>query len=215
MPERERFKAVLFDKDGVLIDSLETCLSAFNDTLRLYGKRELTKEEFLREFWGTKAEVNLARIFKDLKKNQRKTIVDNYMERRMELGYSTKLYQHAVPVLEALRGRYKLGLITNTIRDVAVKILRDLEIIGYFDVIVGGDEGKPKPGSDLILKACRMLGVHPEESIFVGDTSADIQAGKAAGCKTVLVSTSILRKELEKIENIIVIDDLKEILKIV
>lgn len=213
-PESEKFKAVLFDKDGVLIDSIDTCFSAFNETLRHYGKSELTKEEYLREFWGTKAEVNLARIFKDLTDSERKEIVDHYMERRMGLGYSTRLYPTVIPILEALKGRYKLGLITNTIRDMAVKLLRDFEILRYFDVIIGGDEGRPKPEPDLILKACRILGVHPEESIFVGDTLADIQAGKAAGCKTVVVSTSIPRKELEKIESIVVIDDLKEILKI-
>lgn len=205
----------MFDKDGVLIDSLDTCFSAFNETLRHFGKSELARDAYIEEYWGTKAEFNLARIFNDLPDSERKEIVDYYMERRMELEDYTRLYPSAILVLEALKGRYKLGVITNTIKDVATKILKDFEILKYFNVVIGGDEGRPKPAPDLILKACKILGVQPEESIFVGDTSADIQAGKAAGCTTVIVSTSIPRDELENIEGIVVIDDLNEIIKIV
>jgi HAD superfamily hydrolase (TIGR01509 family) len=211
---RDKFRAVLFDKDGVLIDSLNTCFLAFNETLRHYGKSELKKEEYLRGFWGTKAEINLDKIFINLTEIERKEIVDYYMRRRMELGNLTKLYTKVIPILEALKRKYKLALVTNTLREMAVKLLLNFEILRYFDVVVGGDEGKPKPAPDLILRACRMLGVHSEESIFVGDTLVDIKAGKEAGCKTIIVSTSIPRRELEKIESIGVIYNLEELLKL-
>lgn len=210
----EKIYAILFDKDGVLIDSIDTCFSAFNETLRYYGESELTREGYLKECWGIKAEVNLNRIFKDLPENERREIFEHYMRRRMELEDSTRLYPDAIPVLEALRRRYKLGVITNTIKDAAIKLLRDFEILKFFAVVIGGDEGRAKPAPDLILKACEILRVQPEETVYVGDTLTDIRAGKAAGCRTVIVSTSIPREELEYIKNITVIDDLKEILKI-
>jgi len=208
-------KAILFDKDGVLIDSIDTCFSAFNETLRYYSENELTKEDYIRECWGKKAEVNLAKIFKDVPEDERNRIVKHYIERRMELNFHTRLYPNVIPVLEALSGRYSLGVITNTLKEMAIKILNHFNIYGYFDVVVSGDEGRPKPAPDLILKACKIICVQPEASYFVGDTMADVQAGKAAGCKTIILSTSIQREELEEFDEIIVIDDLIEILKII
>ena len=208
-------KAILFDKDGVLIDSIDTCFSAFNETLRYYSENELTKEEYIRECWGKKAEVNLAKIFKDVPEDERNRIVKHYMERRMELNFHTRLYPNVIPILEALSGRYQLGVITNTLKDMTIKILNHFNIYGYFDVVVSGDEGRPKPAPDLILKACKLICVQPEASYFVGDTMADVQAGKAAGCKSIILSTSIQRETLVEFDDIIVIDDLIKILKII
>ena len=209
------FKAVLFDKDGVLIDSIDTCFSAFNETLRYYGENALAKEDYIKECWGKTAEVNLAKIFKDVPEDERNSIVKHYMERRMELNFHTRLYPNVIPVLEALSGRYILGIITNTLKDMAIKLLNHFSISRYFDVVVSGDEGRPKPAPDLILKACKLICVQPEASYFVGDTMADVQAGKAAGCKTIILSTSIQREELVEFDDILVIDDLIEILKII
>jgi HAD superfamily hydrolase (TIGR01509 family) len=137
------------------------------------------------------------------------------MERRMELNIHTRLYPNVIPILEALSGRYQLGVITNTQKDMTIKILNHFNIYGYFDVVVSGDEGRPKPAPDLILKACKIICVQPEASYFVGDTMADVQAGKAAGCKTIILSTSIQRETLVEFDDILVIDDLIEILKII
>lgn len=208
------FKAILFDKDGVLIDSIDTCFSAFNETLRYYGENVLTKEDYIREYWGKKAEVNLAKIFKDIPEDERNRIVKHYMKRRMELNFHSKLYPNVIPVLEALSGRYILGVITNTLKDMTIKILNHFNISKYFDVVVSGDEGRPKPAPDLIQKACKIVGVQPETSYFVGDTMSDVQAGRAAGCKMIILSTSIQRERLEEFDDVIVIDDLNEILKI-
>ena len=117
------FKAILFDKDGVLIDSIDTCFYAFNETLRYYGENALTKEDYIRECWGKKAEVNLAKIFKDVPEDERNRIVKHYMERRMKLNFHTRLYPNVLPVLEALSGRYSLGVITNTLKDMTIKIV--------------------------------------------------------------------------------------------
>ena len=47
---KKKYKAVLFDKDGVLIDSLDTCHLAFNETLKNYGKKEISKNKYKKEF---------------------------------------------------------------------------------------------------------------------------------------------------------------------
>jgi HAD superfamily hydrolase (TIGR01509 family) len=134
------------------------------------------------------------------------------MDRRTIHDNRTNLYTSVLPVLESLKNRYQLGVITNTIKEAAIKLLQDFEILEYFNIVIGGDEGRPKPAPDLINKACEQLNIQPSETLFIGDTLADIGAGKAAGCHTFIVSTSIPRDELEKVEEIKAIDDLKEIL---
>jgi phosphoglycolate phosphatase len=120
-----------------------------------------------------------------------------------------------MPVINVLKNKYKLGVITNTDTDIAIKILKKFRILEYFDVVVGGDIINPKPSPDPIIKACNFFMIKPEETLFIGDTLTDIKAGKAAGSKTVIITTSKKRDEIEGIKDIIVFNDLIEILKIV
>ena len=203
-------EAIIFDKDGVLIDSMETCLTAFNTMLEHYGKRPIGKEEYRKRFWGIKASENIKNIFKGARKDRLEEIADYYRERRRELEHKTKLYPSVIPLLNSLKGKYKLAVVTNTERDVAKEILARFGIIKYFEVIVGGDDAKPKPAPDPALKACDLLGVEPGDAMYIGDTDADIGTAKSAGCVLVVVTNSKTRKELAGVEAII-IDDLREV----
>ena len=210
----KKYKAILFDKDGVLIDSMETCLRAANDTLERYGLRPWTTEEFRKNWWGIRADLTIGKLLKDVPDSKKKEIFEHYQKKRKEFQHLTKLYPSVTPVLKALKGKYRLGVITSTFRPVALRLLKDFGISEYFDVVVGGEEAKPKPAPNPILKACDKLGVMPAEAVFIGDTTMDIEAGKAAGCTTIIITTSKTRKELKDVKNITIIDDLKELTEI-
>jgi HAD superfamily hydrolase (TIGR01509 family) len=209
-----RYRAVIFDKDGVLINSFETVYSAMNKALTHYDYDSLAREEFRKEWWGIRADDNIERKLR-ISRERALEIFDLYKQKRKELDQMTKLYPNVKTVLSRLDGDYGMGVVTSTNREIAIKLLEDFEIFGFFDVIVGGDETTPKPAPDALLKACNELGVEPEETIFIGDTDADIGAGQSAGCTTVIVTTSKTRDELDKVEGIIVIDDLEDILELV
>lgn len=209
--EAEKFKAVLFDKDGVLIDSMDMYLRAFDETLKRYGAGSLSRERFAREFWGIRAELNINKLFKDSPESKRKEIYGYYEKKRAGFENLVKIYPSTVEILAALREKYKLGIITSTNKKLALKLLKDFGILKYFDVVVGGDEAEPKPSPDSIFRACKFLGTRPKEALYVGDTDADIGAGKAAGCMTVIITTSKTREELKNIKGILIIDDLKEL----
>ena len=89
--KNKKFKAIFFDKDGVLLDSVNDCLSAFNDTLKHYGEKELNKDEYLKEYLGFKAESNINKIFNYSTKIERKKILYHYMKKRAENKDTTKL----------------------------------------------------------------------------------------------------------------------------
>lgn len=210
----QKYKAILFDKDGVLIDSIDMYLRAVNETLKHYGKKELSKKKFQKEFWGIRFDVNVRRVFKGLPESKIKEILEYYKKKRKEFEGLIKLYPSTISVLKALKGKYKLGIITSTFKDLTIKFLKDFELLKYFDIVVGGDEARPKPEPDPIIKACKILEVKPEDTLYVGDTMPDIKAGKAAGCTIVMVATSMTREELKDVEGILIIDDLKELKEI-
>jgi HAD superfamily hydrolase (TIGR01662 family) len=105
---------------------------------------------------------------------------------------SGRAFPHAVEVLEELRGRYKLGLVTNTRLDMTVEgireILREAEVPDVFDVIVvSGELGVSKPDPGIFGVALEGLGVEPGEAVMVGNmVSTDVFGGNRAGMKTVL-----------------------------
>jgi HAD superfamily hydrolase (TIGR01509 family) len=208
------FQAVIFDKDGVLINSFDTVFSAMNEALTIHGNGKLTREEFRKEWWGIRADLNIEKKL-GVTREEALEIFEYYKQKREELEGLTKLYSGVEMVLEELEGDYGLAVVTSTFRDVAVELLKGFGISDFFDIVVGGNETTPKPAPDSILKACEEMEVRPVDAIYVGDTDPDIEAGKSAGCTTVIVTTSKTREELEEVEDIIIIDDLREILEVV
>lgn len=215
--KRQKYKAVLFDKDGVLLDSFNTVFKGVNEARKHYGLSPLTKQEFIDQCWGKRATVEM-NVFGASSESELDERHSYYRKKRMELEYNTMLYPDTIEVLDALHGKVKMGLITSTFRDVVTKIIADFGLAKYFEVVVAGDDTvKPKPAPDPVLKACELLGVKPQETIFVGDTIPDIQAGLAAGCQMVFVTTTLNSEQLKNvggIEDVIIIENLKGLLEI-
>src|SRR5207245_7472166 len=77
---------------------------------------------------------------------------------------------------------WKLAVVTNKRHDTAVEALRVTGLLPFFALVVGGDSvPHKKPAPDPVLQAAASLGVPPGECAVVGDTEADVQAGKGAG----------------------------------
>jgi phosphoglycolate phosphatase len=211
-----KFKAMLFDKDGTLIDSLDTCMAAFNDALVHYDKPTFSREGFVRDVWGVPAENIIGIVFSDRSEQERAEIVKFYNNSRAMRVSQTRLFSSTMPTLQMLKATgVKTAVVTNTMKRTALKLLSDFGILQYFDAVVGGEEAEPKPSPAPILLACKRLGVRPEEALYVGDTPTDAEAGKAAECTTAIITTSHNAVDLSEIGGILIIDDLSELLSIV
>jgi HAD superfamily hydrolase (TIGR01509 family) len=213
--KRRKYQAILFDKDGVLIDSIDACLIATNESFKHYGKAEVSKEEFKKHFWGTRADINIAKKFGGSSQGEIDEVQDYYNNKKLEFKSLINIYPSIIQVLEALKDRYKLGVVTSSSKSVSVELLKEFGILDFFDVVIGGKDTEPKPAPDPILKACELLDTDSKQTLYVGDTKPDIESAKAAGCDVVMLTTSLSREELEGIEGITIIDDLKELLEIV
>jgi len=105
---------------------------------------------------------------------------------------SPRAFPHAVEVLEELKGRYRLALVTNTRSDMTTEdikgLLREAGVPDVFDMmVVSGEVGVSKPDPRIFEIALEGLGVGPGEAVMVGNTvSTDVFGGNRVGIRTVL-----------------------------
>jgi HAD superfamily hydrolase (TIGR01549 family) len=171
--------AILFDMDGVLIDSLDSWRSSLNAALKAHNNQEITKEEFIEKYWGYDLYATLDKIGLD------HSIVTACNELYQEYFDKVTMYPDVKDTLQKLK-RYKKGIITNTPRNRAIQVIKNFKLGRYFNTVVTSDDvdiGKPNP--DIVLKACKNLGIEPAEVVMVGDTGSDLEAGNTAGCTVI------------------------------
>ena len=171
--------AILFDMDGVLVDSLDSWWKALNSALKRFKHQEITRDEFIKTYWGHDLKANLKRLQLNPEVAQFCNITyGNYLD-------FIKIYPDTKSALRQLAS-YKKAIITNTPTDCAKQILRKFEIEQYFkEIITSDDVVKAKPDPEIVFKACERLGVDSKTVILVGDTQSDVKAGWAAECTVV------------------------------
>jgi len=180
-------EAVLFDLDGVIINSFESWYQAFNAMLRRYGREEISREEFKVKCWGPDLKHNLDAWNLDEE-------AGHYcIDKQLELVGLIELFPDVKEVLNRIRHeyKYKVGLVTNTPKKNVARILEHFQLARLFDVVITGDDvHEGKPNAEMVIEACRRLKVKPENTILVGDTESDFQAGKSAGCTVIGVGVN-------------------------
>lgn len=189
MPKRKtELKAVLFDLDGVILDSFEAWFNVFNHARRNFNLKEISREEFKDRAWGGSVKADAKNYFKnsDAEEIEKlyKHLISGYVDK-------TNLMPDAKKVLDAIKKKnIKIGLVTNTFGETVAAILKFHKLEEYFDSIVNADDvEKVKPYPDPVIKLCKNLGIMPDEAMLVGDTKNDYKAGKAAGCMVVGLNT--------------------------
>jgi HAD superfamily hydrolase (TIGR01509 family) len=191
--------AILFDMDGVLVDSLDSWIISLNAALKAFDHKEITRDEFIEKYWGHDLNDNLKRM--GLSKEIGIFCNNIYGE---HLG-AIKIYPDTKITLKKLK-KYKKGVITNTPKECTHQILKKFDIEKYFDIVMTSDEvlrGKPYP--DIVFKACSTLNVKPKNVLLVGDTDSDVKAGKTAGCTIVGINikADYTIKRLSELTNLI------------
>ena len=188
MPERcLLMKAVLFDLDGTLLDSIAPLVKSWKLALEKFGLKE--SDRTIRKLLGLSAPEIVERIAGTLPPEERKRLNEVRREIYEDLWpKEAKLYPDAVEVLEALRKKYKLAVISSNKRDRLLRKLKHFKLEKYFDAVVSyEDVGKGKPEPDMVLRTCEELEVLPSEAAVVGDAIYDVEMAKRAGSLSILV----------------------------
>ncbi|CAG7653562.1 NUDIX hydrolase N-terminal domain-containing protein [Paenibacillus allorhizosphaerae] len=177
-------RAVLFDFDGTLADTLPVSFRAFQAVFQAYDNRDVTPEQLVSMFGPTEDEILLRNLGN--KERAAEAIRDYYRLYREGHSGGECLPPDIVALLDTIRSLHiKMGVITGKSRQAYRISSEALDLDRYFEVVVTGDDvRKPKPDPEGIDKALAVLGVRREEAVFVGDSNADIAAGRAAGLRT-------------------------------
>ena len=189
MPKRKtKLKAVLFDLDGVLLNSFEAWYHVFNHVRKNLKLKEISRDEFKKKVWGGSVEADAKNYYKN---KDVKEIEKAYRNLITKYIHKIELLPDTIKVLKAIKNKkIKIGLVTNTFREPTLETLKFHKIENYFDAVITSDDiEKVKPYPDAIIKLCEKLNVIPNEAILVGDTKNDYKAGRAAGCFVVGLNT--------------------------
>jgi phosphoglycolate phosphatase len=122
-------------------------------------------------------------------------------DRLQEIRYVPVLFDGVAEALRSLKGvGLRLGIATNGSGVAARELMTVHGLEELFEVFVGADmveEGKPDP--EMIILSCEQAGILPSETVYVGDSPADMMAGRAAGCRAVIAVNHLEDEELTRL----------------
>jgi phosphoglycolate phosphatase len=184
-------RAILFDLDGTLVDSAADLADSLNIVLRRAGLRAVDLAE-TRMMIGDGAlklvERGLAATGGDAADGPR--LLPQFLaEYAARATAQTRLYPGARRIIEDLRSRFRMAVVTNKPEAASRAILDALSMGSLIDVIIGGDTlAHRKPRPEPLLAALAQLDVGADEAVMVGDNHHDVEAAHAAGLPAILVT---------------------------
>ena len=204
------FPVYLFDLDGTLLDSAEDICGAVEQVLAIEG-REAPPFEYLKGYIGRHLIDLFLDIFPDYSPERVDALIVQYRLLYLARGHKlTRMYPGVTEALAALGGRKSIATTKGTPTTRA--ILEQFGLISYFDHVQGTDGFPCKPAPDVILNALAALGASPRECLMVGDSAADMEAGRRAGVRTCAVRYGYGKPaDLARFEPDYWIDDLREL----
>lgn len=179
-------KGVLFDIDGVLLDSFEAGLHFFGDVLVKMGHPKPTRARYKTVF-----HLPLEHALKNLAKSELTEELERLHEIIEKVSYRTELLSqplHMRETLDILFKQYKLGIVTSrNNQGLTRRYFPFARTEKYFPVrVTREDVTHYKPHPEPLLLASKRLRLKPSECVYIGDSHTDIEAGKSAGMKTIL-----------------------------
>lgn len=185
-------KAILFDFDGVVIDSGELHFKAWQVFCSIYGK-EMTYEEFKKGFGQTNRDILQDILGRDLSEEEIKQFSEEKEEIFRSIAKSKiKLIEGVADFIKKMmKHGIATALVSSTPRKNIDFILSEINLEKCFDVIVSAEDvrnGKPDPEG--YLKAANLLGIQPANCIVIEDAIAGIQAALAAKMKCIAITTT-------------------------
>ena len=180
-------RAVFFDLDGTLLDSLADLRNAVNLTRASYGAGPLDLAD-VRRFVGDGIRLLVERALDGIPHDPDEAVrrqLANYGAHCLD---DSALYPGVADGLERLHeAGWKIGLVTNKPEELSDRILRHFGVRAYFDRIAGGGGSYPlKPDPAGCLAMLAELGVEPAHGVMVGDHYTDLEVGRRAGMTRVL-----------------------------
>lgn len=182
-------KAIIFDMDGVLVDTENAYLNMFRDFLRAHGKP--VREDILLKIVGADSKKTWKYMGKLWGEEDTEKIRQLFHSEYPDgtLDYREYLFPGVPQMLRTLKQKnYLLALASSSKKKDIRRMLKENELGSYFTVVVSGEEYKEsKPDPEIYNDVKRQLGLNSEECLVVEDSTYGIRAAKAAGLEVIAV----------------------------
>lgn len=190
MADGSTVRAIIFDLDGTLVDSLQDIAGSTNVVLESHGRRPVPVAR-IRSYLGEGLGDLLRRCLAEQPELEAPPIAELMVQYRAHhnehLLDHTRPYPGVEAMLERLGGR-PLAVVTNKVEESALRVLEGLGLTRHFASIAGADTHAEKKPSALPLRhAMAVMGSAPEETVMVGDGLPDVGAALAASVTPVAV----------------------------
>ncbi len=204
-------KAIIFDMDGVLINSTKYVWESFNKLLEKYGvhftKKDIKKYlgmsmrdklNIWKKEYNIQEEINPLEFSKEAFKIELKLVEKELRPNKIILDL----------IDSAKNKNIKIAVATSSTNARAIKILELLKIKERLDYLVTAEDiEKHKPNPQIFLKAAEEIGISPKECVVFEDAVNGIQAAKSAGMKSIAILTEFTSKEdFENLSNLTIKD---------
>lgn len=211
-----KYKAVLFDMDGTVLDTLGDLAAAVNHVLAEFGMPLRSKAE-ISQFLGNGAAYLIScAVPEGTPAGKTEEILKVYQPwYTAHCDILTAPYPGIIPLMEKLRAEgVKLAVISNK-QDSAVKPLAEKYFPGLLEIAVGESPSvRRKPNPDSVLAALDYLGVSRDEAVYVGDTEVDIETARNADMPCAVVGWGFRSHEqLKKCGAVTIFDTAEELEK--
>ena len=176
---KRNIEAVIFDADGTILDTRELIYQSYRHVLKVHGYEVPDREAVFEEVRGNPADITYGKF---ASKHDPKQLVDIHRAFQAEHHDLWSAYEGLHDLIQAIRDAgLKIGICTSRGQGV-VSMLKHIGVHDSFGAIVHADMVvNHKPHPEPLLKVLNELNVEPAATVMVGDTDADVGAGKAAG----------------------------------
>jgi len=180
-------KAIIFDLDGVLVDTKIVHFEALNMSLKKYNFKEITLDEHVKIFDGLPTNEKLKILNK--KKNLPKKFFSRINIYKQKITYSIlkkkiKKKKNILDIFKYLHKYYKIAIATNAVKPTLKICLKNLGISKYVDYKLSNEDiNNPKPNPEIYLRTFLHFGIYPSEALIIEDSHYGREAAISSGAK--------------------------------
>ena len=192
-------KAIIFDFDGVIIDSEKLRYETYQELFLQKFRKKIPKNDSL--FLGRKQEENIKELLNSTKEKGDINELTRLRNKLIQKKFNN--LKNIIPVkgifqflIKMKRNNMKLAIGSGAEKGYIERVLKQMDIQGFFNVILASEDTKKvKPNPEIFLKIAKKLNINPKECLVIEDSINGILAGKSAGM-CVIGLTTTLKKEV-------------------